>query len=312
MVQNESSKQRKVMAMSSIPSFDFMGLPLEVRNMIYRHALVRGKIFVPSVISKNLNDVGPDLKLDRDSRGAYIPFKSKDCQSSGRYPRYRDYEEYRYGEPIASGLLNGVSKAVQSEAEAVFYGFGNHFVLPVGFVQHPPLFGNNFRHIPAKIPPFKSISLSFDQRDLKTDPRWWRGISSPRDPSPPLDYLGRNESSFVERMQSIHELQRQGLCLIWAARTSIIKRYVELKFLQIDLEECYCPLGCCRMVDSVLDSIGRRPNYPKYLEESLEQLQIIGLASQKELEHARKTMEDRMRDPNGYNTCSITYTLMDR
>lgn len=44
-------------------SFNLMGLSGEVPNLIYEHALVRGKIFVPSVISKNLNDVGPDLNL---------------------------------------------------------------------------------------------------------------------------------------------------------------------------------------------------------------------------------------------------------
>lgn len=300
------------MAMSSTPSFDFMGLPLEVRNMIYKHALVRGKIFVPSVISKNLNDVGPDLNLDRDFRGAYMPFKSKDCRSFGRYPRYRDYEEYRYGEPIASGLLKGVSKAVQSEAEAVFYGFGNHFVLPVAEIQYPPLFRDNIRDSPKTIPPFKSLSLSFDQRDLRDDPRWWRGFLSPRDPSRPLDYLGPNEYPFVERMRLIHDLQKQELRSIWADRISIIQQHVKLRFLEIDLEECYCPLGCCRMVDSVLGSIAGHPHYSGSHEEPLEHLQIIGLASQRELEQARKTMEDLRRFAHGYTTCSITYSLMDR
>ena len=255
------------------------------------------------MISKNLEDIGPDLNLEKDSRGAYIPFKSKGCRGFERYPRYRDYEEYRYGESIASGLLKGVSKAVQSEVEAVFYGFGNHFVLPVGYFQYPPLFGKNACDIPERIPPFKSLSLSLDQRDDRDDPRQWRKFFSPK-------YLGPKEYPFVERMKLIHDLQRQGLRGTWSVMISTIRRYVELKFLQIDLEECYCPLGCCRMVDSVLDIMGG-PSNPQCLGDSLEQLQITGLASQKELEGARKTIEDSRRYANGFNTYSITYTLMD-
>lgn len=71
-------------------SFDFMGLPKEISHMIYEHALVRGKIFVPAVRSKDLNAVGAGLNLERDTRGAYIPFKSRDWRDE-RYPRYQDY-----------------------------------------------------------------------------------------------------------------------------------------------------------------------------------------------------------------------------
>lgn len=114
-------------------SFDFMGLPKEISGMIYKHALVRGKIFVPAVRSKDLNAVGAELNLERDTRGAYIPFKSRDWRDE-RYPRYQDYESYRYGPPIAAGLLQGVCKLVQSRADPLFYGIGDHFVMPAGLL----------------------------------------------------------------------------------------------------------------------------------------------------------------------------------
>ena len=188
-----------------------------------------------------------------------------------------------------------------AEAEAVFYGFGNHFVLPVGDIQYPPLFRDNIRDSPETIPPFKSLSLSFDQRDFTDDPRIWVKFLSRGNTTRPRDHLGPNVDPGVERMQFIHDLQKEELRSIWDDRMSIIQRHVKLRFLEVDLEECYCPLGCCRMVDSVLDSIAGHPNYSGSHEESLEHLHITGLASQKELKDARKKiLKIRRRFANGY------------
>ena len=273
---------------NSLPfSLNFMALPKEISDMIYEHALVRGKIFVPSVRSKDLNAVGAELNLERDTHGTYIPFKSRDWRDE-RYPRYQDYEFYRYGPPIAAGLLQGVCKHVQSEAEAIFYGVGNLFVLPAGYYPNPPMFRDNslLYHSPPPIPPFKSISITFDFRDEKEDLsrrrediRSQRGFFFPmRDDNDNPTNKFRWHFGDEEVILHIHDSRLDALEEIWSERISVIKQCVGLTYLEIDLEECYCPLGCCRVVHWVLDLIGRFPTET----ESLKQLNITGVGSVEE------------------------------
>ena len=268
-------------------NFDFMALPKEISNMVYEYALVRGKIFVPSVRSKDLNAVGPDLDLERDTRGTYIPFKSRDWRNE-RYPRYKDYEYYRYGPPIAAGLLQGVCKKVQSEAEAVFYGLGNHFVLPAGYYRNPPVFrdGSLSYCSPAPIPPFKSLSVTFDFRDeqedlsgkdskIRSQRDWYFPMRD--DNTNAVDRSGRQMDG-KERTLHVHDERLNALFHIWGERIRIIEQCVGLKYLEVDLEECYCPLGCCRMAESVVGTIYDFPARS----DSLKHLNITGISSVEE------------------------------
>ena len=96
-----------------------MDLSLEIRNMIYEYSLVRGTIFIPPVVE--------DIFAGSD----YLIYGNDDERSSRYheghvYLYYKEREKYGYSESLITiGLLQGVSKAVQTEATAVFYGVKN-------------------------------------------------------------------------------------------------------------------------------------------------------------------------------------------
>jgi hypothetical protein len=111
----------------------FMHLPLTIRYMIYEHALVRGKIFVP-------NSFG-FLRGPREQAEAGL--SSTDFYSF-KGQRHLDFAKYRMANncsvqinPVTRGLFQGVSKAVQEEAEYVFWGIGNQFVFPASRFDIP-------------------------------------------------------------------------------------------------------------------------------------------------------------------------------
>ena len=104
----------------------FMHLPVALRYVIYEHALVRGKIFVPNTF----------LDLRRLETGQ-AKYSTNDCYEKRRQ-RYLDMDLYRSSR--VTGLLRGVCKAVQTEAEYVFWGFGNTLVVPAGEFHDPLVF----------------------------------------------------------------------------------------------------------------------------------------------------------------------------
>ena len=278
-----------------------MALPREIIHMIYGIALVRGKIFVPTVMFKDLDVVGAYLHLEKDTRGAYMPFKSRDWRGE-RYPRYQDYEYYRYGPPITVGLLQGVCKFVQSETEVVFYGLGNHFVLPAGYYRNPPMFPD-YRLLDRprpRIPPFKSIGITFDFREQnedrssrREDIRSSRNCFFPmRDDNDKTVYLQGRQVLPRERPSHIHNSLMVSLQLLWRERVFMIKESVKgLRHLEIDLEECFCPLGCCRISDGVIRTFDR---FPK----SLKQLSITGLVSAAEALNLMHIIKDAQEAPH--------------
>ena len=100
----------------------FMHLPLEIRNMIYRDALVRGDCFVPNLSKKHAVPSSRCFLAStavQDHWGAqrarYAGFK---VPLSGRYS-YNDGNLCVEKQHATSNLLMGVSKALQREAEKV-------------------------------------------------------------------------------------------------------------------------------------------------------------------------------------------------
>ena len=89
-------------------------------------------------------------------RQRYISWPSR-CQHGTRY-RYADVWSYSTPQ-ITTGLLQGVSKRIQKEAEETFYSALNHFVLAVGYRRYAD---------PTRFPqtlPIASLSIAFDIRD---------------------------------------------------------------------------------------------------------------------------------------------------
>lgn len=58
-----------------------------------------------------------------------------------------------------------------------------------------------------------------------------------------------------QRAQAIHRHNRNVCEAVWTNAGKVITMMRQLKFLSIDLEQVFCPLGCCRMVGHVLQSL---------------------------------------------------------
>ena len=214
------------------------------------------------------------MDLDRNtySRGVCLPFKMRSSQGYV-YQRYRDYETFATNASYVPtiGLLQGVSRSVQSEAEAIFFGAKNHFIMPVTNTH-------GRKHLNQAV---ESVSYSFDMRDVTGTPWLWKGTVNPD-----LNRLSQNGHAMNNaRLHDIHERCLWELQYSWRKRFYKLRSYTKLRYLQLDVEECFCPLGCCRITESVFALLREfRQIYAK----PLERLDLIGLSSEEEMARAQK------------------------
>lgn len=270
----------------------FMRLPLEIRTIIYEHALC------PGIVYLHAEDLccGDYIKLPRH---CFSTYRDTDCDNDNMPGQAHDYNgnrRLRYAvweriknatNPVNQSLLRGVSKAVQAEASAVFYGPKNHFVLPCGSYDYPKCSGHLYTYGPEipEIPPFQSVSYTFDMRDIHWDP--WEIRESVKDIFKDeiavyaMTHTKRDiEADLGERIHTIAEAR---LAAVWEKRCEIMRKKLAAIFLQIDFEECYCALGCCRMVEEVSNNIGPFHNLPGSFE-------IIGLRDEDEATRVKATI----------------------
>ena len=228
----------------------FMHLPVALRYMVYEHALVRGKIFVSNTF------LGPGRLETGQAKYSMNDYYGK------RRQRYLDVDLYRSSgvtalaglqgtapiNPVETGLLRGVCKAVQTEAEYVFWGSGNTFVFPAGEFHDPLVFYyDGLRRPRNDMKPAKSVSYTFDWRDAGyLDPYLLRKDAAD-------EYGGDRpfeELDALLQQVALHDIQRGALEQTWYRRCRVINS-LPLRKLQIDIGECYCPMGCCRLVEFV-------------------------------------------------------------
>ena len=62
------------------------------------------------------------------------------------------------------------------------------------------------------------------------------------------------EGSRHLRTERLHQICTERLLVEWAAKIGwlLYPEMPDLKRLDIDLHQCYCPIGCCRMVDRII------------------------------------------------------------
>ena len=145
----------------------FMKLPLEIRTIIYEYVLCPGIVYVyaKDICRGDLDyaathSTSTYRDLDRECKK--MPGPAHD-QKNNRRMRYMEWEHVRNDRiHLNQALLRGISKAVQVEATAVFYGPKNHFVLPCGSYDFPETSGHKYRYsfVVPNIPPFHSMSVS--------------------------------------------------------------------------------------------------------------------------------------------------------
>lgn len=100
----------------------------------------------------------------------------------------------------------------------------------------------------------RDLSYTFDMREGTRSPG--SDYSGPAiDPQMVRDLalveIGNSPEKRVARLEKIHDEHAGSLQDCWYAMAEALKEKTKLKRLQLDFEECYCPLGCCRLVDYV-------------------------------------------------------------
>ncbi|KAI2617890.1 hypothetical protein GGR54DRAFT_607298 [Hypoxylon sp. NC1633] len=159
------------------------------------------------------------------------------------------------------GLIQGVSKKVQTEAEQVFLSY-NQFIVPAGIVDSPVemapwnapcadiLKNLNFKRGYGFASFVKDLSIAFDSRDASME----IGLLEAR--AEVLDEWEREgrtfeneESKMVHLRDSIHDVHVRNITDIWWFRMLNLQFNSQLDRLEIDVSACYCPAGCCRLLE---------------------------------------------------------------
>lgn len=220
----------------------FLDLPYEIRRMIYSMLLVRGKIFVHDFSEVEIE--GRLLELEH-------PVQTEGYQKS--FLRYLDKPPRDKRDRTTTGLIMGVNKQVQREAEQVFWSSSNTFVIPSKTSQGP--IGSDRLRPDIIIPPIQCLSVAFDMRDHvrpDADDGFWKDqIKEFYELDP--DFA---ETTPRQRLRQIHYHRKEVLEDHWQYRWNRIRRQLKLKYLQICFEECHCPIGCCRMVGKACSQLG--------------------------------------------------------
>ncbi|CAJ2500420.1 Uu.00g032730.m01.CDS01 [Anthostomella pinea] len=142
---------------------------------------------------------------------------------------------------FSPGFIMGVSKEVQREAEYIFWG-KSQFIFPLGSISDPLCM--DVSHLcygsPKKVSLAKDLSYAFDMRDVEIDPHEARE-----------HVLGLAVWDPEEALHAIHEYQRDKLMDGWIDRIEQLRADTSPRRLQVDLVDCYCPLGCCRIAGTV-------------------------------------------------------------
>lgn len=154
------------------------------------------------------------------------------------YPTWYDYSDGHTttGQEMPCTALLAVNKTVQAEAEVLLYG-KNLFKLSdyniLGLRSEW-----TFCH-----PALRHLSIKFDSRALC--PEVGLDISA--------KYFSRLSAGSISRAQmrkDIHSDRCQALIALWATMAEFLDR-LELRTLEIDFTNCYCPGGCCRLVQEI-------------------------------------------------------------
>ena len=219
------------------PFRNFLALPFSLREAIYNFALVRGKIY--PLLSKWLQQLEKfDYSVDLD-----MLFRLRDVghllemERIGHEVVLLPFAKSSY-DSVTAGLMLGVSRQVQKEAEDVFYGRQNLFVLPTGpFREIDRFFAGRFGRS-TFLRSVRRVNIALDSKDFwRASARTYRTLS-------PEIYRAESLATESGRREIIHDRMLSDLGRWWHSRLFRLFDNTDcLEHLEIDLAECYCPTG---------------------------------------------------------------------
>ncbi|KAI1799033.1 hypothetical protein F4811DRAFT_565919 [Daldinia bambusicola] len=257
----------------------FMSLPRELRDMIYSYRLIKTLVLV---------------RGSPDDCARCTPAHETMSYQGNIYPRYRGLTRGKTAGPI--GLICGVSRSVHEEAIAIFYSC-NRFVFPcdprnLPLTRYFRSIGLDLKHSYYSLynPLVRHVSYAFDMRGVTVRPynfMQWRlssrlvtGEDHPQ--LEPATYL-----------MNMHNEAKHTLDGKWRGILANLSM-MELDTLELSFEMCYCPMGCCRLVDEVLERF-RTAEFGKGAPKAVE---ATGWKSEEEKERMRETLEGRVGKGN--------------
>lgn len=215
----------------------FLDLPREVRDMIYDHALIRPHVFVKvQLTTRHKDEIYTKDLSERTYLGPLFV----------RQKRPMDKKQYFYNylrDPVCLGLLRGVCRQVQVEAQEAFYTKENHFIIGPGALIKPLT-----NHL-GQFPPMKSVSLTFDARDLGS--RVGDRLGADLLIAQTLDrdeHFWNTQWETPQRCSAhLHDCYVMDLVKCWERRMRILEAMEQLERVKLDVTMAFCPYGCCRL-----------------------------------------------------------------
>lgn len=220
-------------------------------------------VFIPASIPPPKDKPSPFLELPAELRNAIYEL----CLVKGTvYIRPRIEHNHRYNEiqPIEcpEWSLLGVNHQVRKEAAKVLLS-SNHFILSYclgsngNFWSAASLSDRANWWRPGQLRPertlvglvethLKSVSISMDLRSISHD-----ALEFADDMQAWAKYVAPTSSSEHERTITIHDGTKD-FADVWV---DMCRFYMPVKYLEVDITNIYCPFGCHRWIEKVVNAI---------------------------------------------------------
>jgi hypothetical protein len=297
-------------------TFNFLGLPRELRNAIYELCVVPGRVFI--------------------KRPDHVPYlHSLDMRYPGRPPKRPN--------PAASPLFR-INKKLRLEALEVFLSM-NQFVTCASFGSQERERRTDPHPVLSRIPGhqdgdpslltrhLRSISISLNSIETAPNEIATKHVHITADSYDFADTTRGDDNAADEEEENFdleeiaahhHDLTQRLRRAFHAALRDLFTFPAPLRNIQIDVEATVCPLGCHRLVRHVFDHrsaataggwlaecFAARPNNAL-----LESLDFIGTVSDEERADIRRAFPDFIREKiafhGSYDHLAFDWRSMER